>query len=108
MSADPYAKLRMAAWRDALRVLAIQAIALATTATAGLFVSPKVALGVLIGGAIGLIGNAYLAVALLGKPLLTGKYGDVRVGWMIKVFLTLSLLWVAMQAKLVPPPSLIA
>ena len=106
--ADQFANLRLAAWRDALRVLVIQAIALVLATIGGLFFSRQTALGVLVGGAIGLLGNAYLAFALLGKPLLTGKHGDVRVGWLIKVVLTLSLLWIAMQAKFAPPPSLIA
>jgi F0F1-type ATP synthase assembly protein I len=88
--------------------LVIQAIALVLATIGGVFFSRQTALGVLIGAGIGLLANAYLAVALLGKPLLTGKFGDVRVGWLIKVVLTLSLLWIAMQAKIVPPPSLIA
>ncbi len=108
MPADRFANLRLAAWRDALRVLAIQAIALVFATIAGLFFSRQTALGVLIGGAIGLLGNAYLAIVMLGKPLLTGIFGDVRVGWTIKVVVTLSLLWIAMQAKIVPPPSLVA
>lgn len=108
MHADSYANLRLAAWRDALRVLAIQAMALVIVSVSGLAWSKQVALGVLIGAAIGLLANAYLAFALLGKPLLTGKFGDVRVGWMVKVMLTIGLLWAAMQLKIAPPPSLIA
>jgi F0F1-type ATP synthase assembly protein I len=108
MSQDPYAKLRLAAWRDALRVLAIQAIALVIVAIGGLAFGKQVAVGALIGAAIGLITNAYLAFAMLGKPLFTGKFGDPRLSWMIKVVLTLSLLWAAMHLKVAPPPSLIA
>jgi len=106
--ADQFANLRLAAWRDALRLLAIQAVALVLATVAGLALSKQVALGVLIGAAIGLLANAFLAVVLVGKPLFTGRFSDVRVGWLIKVVLTLSLLWIAMQAKIVPPPSLIA
>ena len=108
MPADHFANLRLAAWRDALRVLVIQAIALVLATIVGLAFSRQTALGVLIGAASGLLANAYLAIVLLGKPLLTGKFGDVRVGWVIKVVLTLSLLWIAMQSKVAPPPALIA
>jgi len=86
----------------------MQAIALVLATIGGLFFSPQTALGVFVGAAIGLLANAYLAFALIGKPLLTGKYGDVRVGWLIKVVVTLSLMWVAMQSKVASPPSLIA
>ena len=108
MPADRFANLRLAAWRDALRVLVIQAIALVLATIVGLAFGRQTALGVLIGAAIGLLANAYLAIVLLGKPLATGKFGDVRVGWVIKVVLTLSLLWIAMQSKVAPPPALIA
>ena len=108
MPADPFANLRLAAWRDALRVLAIQAVALVLATIGGLAFSRQTALGVLIGAAIGILANAYLAVVLLGKPLLTGIFGDVRVGWLIKVVLTMSLLWVAMRTKVAPPPALVA
>jgi F0F1-type ATP synthase assembly protein I len=91
-----------------LRILAIQAVALVLVAVGGLLWSGQVALGALIGAAIGLLANAYLAFAMVGKPLLTGRFGDVRMSWLIKVVLTLSLLWIAMQANIVPPPSLIA
>jgi len=106
--ADIFANLRLAAWRDALRVLAIQAFALVIVSVIGLAWGTQIALGVLIGAAIGLLANAYLAFALLGKPLLTGKFGDVRLGWVVKVMLTIGLLWAAMQTKIAPPPSLIA
>jgi hypothetical protein len=88
--------------------LAIQAVALVLATIGGLAFSRQTALGVLIGAAIGLLANAYLAVILLGKPLLTGIFGDVRIGWLIKVVLTLSLLWVAMHTKVAPPPALVA
>ena len=65
-------------------------------------------MGVLIGSAIGLIANVYVAVALLGRPLLQGKAGSVLISWMVKVVLTLSLLWIALRAQIAPPPSLIA
>jgi hypothetical protein len=86
----------------------MQAAALVLATIGGLAFSPQTALGILIGAAIGLLANAYLAFALIGKPMLTGKFGDVRVGWLIKVVLTLSLLWIAMQSKIASPPSLIA
>jgi F0F1-type ATP synthase assembly protein I len=109
ITVDKYANLRLAAWRDALRVLAIQFAALILVATiATLGWGTRVGLGALIGAAIGLLANVYLAIAMLGKPLLSGKQGDVRLNWVIKVVLTLSLLWIAMRAKIVPPPSLIA
>jgi F0F1-type ATP synthase assembly protein I len=109
MTGDPFANLRLAAWRDALRVLGIQFGALILVAViAAVGWGTNVGLGALIGAAIGLLANAFFAVALLGKPLLTGKPGDVRVSWVIKVVLTLSLLWIAMQAKIVPPPSVVA
>lgn len=108
VNTDIYANLRLAAWRDAVRVLAIQAVALVLVTAGGLIWGRQIALGVLIGAAIGLFANAYLAIALLGKPLLTGRFGDVRVSWLIKIALSVSLLWIAMRAKIVPPPSLVA
>jgi F0F1-type ATP synthase assembly protein I len=109
MSGDIYANLRMAAWREALRVLAIQAIALVLVAAfCALVWGKSFGLGALIGAGIGLLANVYLAIALLGKPLLSGKPSNVLVSWLVKVVLTLSLLWIAMRAKIVPPPSLIA
>jgi len=109
MSADIYANLRMAAWRDALRVLAVQAAALVVVAVVGAVIWDKqVGLGALIGAGIGLLANVYLAVALLGKPLLSGKPGSVLLSWLIRVGLTLSLLIIAMRANVAPPLSLIA
>ena len=109
MSADVYANMRMASWREALRVLAIQFAALVlVTVVAIVCWNAKAGLGALIGAGIVLIANAYFAIALLGKPLLTGVFGDVRVSWTIKVGITLGLLWVAMRANIVHPASLIA
>ena len=105
---DRFAKLRQVAWRDAMRVLGLQAAALVLATLAGLFWGKHIALGVLIGAAIGLLANAYLAFALLGKPLLTGRFGDVRFGWFVKVMLTIGLLWLAMRTRIAPPPAFIA
>jgi F0F1-type ATP synthase assembly protein I len=108
MSGDIYANLRLAAWREALRVLAIQAAAMVVVAlVCAMIWGARVGLGALIGAGIGLLANAYLAIALLGKPLLRQKAGNVQLNWLIKVVLTLSLLWIAMRSKIVPPPSLI-
>jgi F0F1-type ATP synthase assembly protein I len=109
MNADIYANLRLAAWRDALRVLFIQLMALvivSVVAAVGWGIKPG--LGALIGAGIGLIANAYFAVALLWKPLLTGVFGDVRMTWSIKVALTLALMWIAMRANIAPPPAIVA
>ena len=107
MHADIYANLRLAAWRDALRVLAIQSVSLVImSAATTLGWGVQAGLGVLIGAGIGLFANAYLAVVLLGRPLLQGRPADVMLSWLIKVVLTLSLLWVAMRAHIVPPLSL--
>jgi len=109
MSADIYANLRMAAWREALGVLALQALALVIVALVCTLVWGKqVGLGVLIGAGIGLLANVYLAIALLGKPLLLGRPSSVLVSWLIRVGLTLSLLIVAMRTNFVPPLSMIA
>jgi F0F1-type ATP synthase assembly protein I len=109
MSADVYANMRVAAWRDALRVLAVQAAAVIVVAGLGSAIwGWRTGLGALIGAAIGLLANAYLAVALLGKPLLSGKPSSVVISWLIRVGLTLSLLIIAMRANFVPPLSLIA
>jgi len=109
MSQDPYAKLRLAAWRDALRVLAIQALAMTLVGLMGWMAwDERVGLGALIGAAIGLFANVYSAIALLGKPLAQQQAGGVLVSWLVRVGLTVSLLIVAMRAKFVPPLSLIA
>lgn len=109
MSADTFANLRLAAWRDALRVLIAQFAALAILwLAAALGWGVKAGLGALIGAGIGLLANAYLAFALVGRSVLTGKPGNVILSWLIKVALTLSLLWIAMRVKIVPPLSLIA
>lgn len=109
MTTDPYANLRLAAWRDALKVLAVQLIAmLIAAAIAAIAGNANFGLGVLIGAGIGILSNAYLAVALLGKPLLTGKPGNVLFSWLIRVGLTVSLLFIVMRAGFVPPASLIA
>jgi len=109
MGADIYANLRLAAWRQALRVLAIQSAALVIITLIGVLIwNLQVGLGALAGAGIGLLANVYLAVALLGKPLLSGKPSNVLVSWLVKVVLTLSLLWIAMRANFAPPPSLIA
>ena len=105
---DRFANLRRAAWRDALRVLTIQLVALVLASGLALIWGPQVALGVLVGALVGFIANVYLAFAMLGKPLLVGRFGDVRVSWFIKVVLTLSLLAIAMRAKIAPPPALVA
>jgi Ca2+/H+ antiporter len=108
MTADMYANLRLAAWRDALKVLAAQALAMVTVAAvAWLGWDRSAALGVFIGAAIGLIANVYLALALLGKPLLSGKPGSVIVSWLIRVGLTVGLLIIAMRAQVAPPLALI-
>jgi hypothetical protein len=109
MSVDPYAKMRVAAWREAVRVLLIQSMAILLIATTTMVaLSGRAGLGVLLGGGIGLIANVYLAISLLGKPLLTQQASNILVSWLVKVVMTLSLLWIAMSAKIVPPLSLIA
>jgi hypothetical protein len=109
MSADIYANLRKAAWREALKVLAIQAAAvLLIFAVSTLIWGRQVGLGAVVGAGIGLTANVYLAIALLGKPLLSGKPSNMVVNWLIRVGLTLSLLIFAMRANLGPPLSLIA
>lgn len=108
MSADRFANLRGAAWRDALRVLAIQALAAAVVflaATVGW--NARVGFGALIGAGIGLLANAYLALALLGKPLLTGKPSSILLSWLVRAGLTAGLLLIVLRMKRVPPISLI-
>jgi hypothetical protein len=109
MSADIYANLRQAAWRDALQVLAIQAAAvLLVFVVSTLIWGRQIGLGAVMGAGIGLTANVYLAIALLGKPLLSGKPSNMVLNWLIRVGLTLSLLIFAMRANLGPPLSLIA
>jgi len=108
MSQDPYAKLRLAAWRDALRVLAIQALAMLLIGiVCALIWGRLAALGAAIGAGIGLIANVYSAIALLGKPLARQQASGVLVSWLVRVGLIVSLLIIAMRMKVVPPLSLI-
>jgi F0F1-type ATP synthase assembly protein I len=106
MSVDIYANLRMAGWREALRLLAVQFAGLVIVAlVAMLGWGARAGLGAVMGATIGLLANVYLAVALLGKPLLMT---NVLLTWFVKVTLTLSLLWIALRANFVPPLSLLA
>jgi hypothetical protein len=108
MNADIFANLRLAAWRDALRVLAVQLAAFvigSAIATVGWGVSAG--LGVLIGAGIGLLANAYTAIALLGRPLARQQAGGVLIGWLVRVGLIVSLTLIAMRAQIVPPLALI-
>jgi len=107
--ADIFANLRLAAWRDALRVLGVQlaALVMATAVTAAVF-GRDAGIGTLIGAAIALLANAYLAVAMLGKPLLTGKPGSVMLSWLIKAGLIVGLVTIALKLRIAPPLALIA
>lgn len=109
MHADIFANLRLAAWRDALRVLGVQlaALVMATAVTAAVF-GRDAGIGTLIGAAIALLANAYLAVAMLGKPLLTGKPGSVMLSWLIKAGLIVGLVTIALKLRIAPPLALIA
>ena len=89
-------------------MLVLQAAALVVVTSAGLLWSKAHAIGALIGAAIGLVANAYMAISMLGKPMLTGVFSDVRVSWTIKVVMTVALLWVAMRANVSPPPAIVA
>jgi ATP synthase I chain len=108
MNVDKYANLRLAAWRDALQVLAFQFAASIAAAIIGMFGwNPKVGLGALIGAGIGLIANVYLAVAMLGKPLARQQPGSVMINWLVRVGLILSLVIIVMRANFVPPLAVI-
>lgn len=109
MHADSYANLRLAAWRDALRVLGLQfaALMLATLGAAAIF-GLQAGVGTMIGAAIALLANAYLAIAMLGKPLLTGKPGSVVLSWLIKAGLIIGLTTIALKLRFAPPLALIA
>lgn len=66
------------------------------------------ALSALIGAAIGLLANAYLAFATVGKLLLTGKPSNMWLSWLIRVALVVSLVLIAMRSTWVVPASLVA
>jgi hypothetical protein len=101
--------LRLAAWRDALRVLAAQFAALVVTALgAAAIFGWQAGLGAMIGASIALLANAYLAIAMLGKPLLTGKPGSMMLNWLVKAGLIIGLVTIALKLRIAPPLALIA
>lgn len=108
MSADIYANMRLTAWREALRVFAIQTVVvLVVVAISAVIWGRQSGLGMLIGAAIALLANAYLVISLLLRPMPL-KIGSVMFSWLVRVVLFVGLLWIAMRAKIVPPLSLIA
>lgn len=101
--------MRLAAWRDALRVLAAQFAALVVAAlVAAAIFGWQAGLGVTIGASIALLANAYLAIAMLGKPLLTGKPGSMMLNWLVKAGLIIGLVTIALKLRIAPPLALIA
>jgi ATP synthase protein I len=108
MSASILAAVR----RQALQVLLWQV--LSVTVLAGLCLAAKglkEALSVLAGGGVGVVATAYMAFALLKQNEHAGATRvavSFFVGWVIKVVLTIALLWIAFRSKTMSPPLLIA
>ena len=112
VNADIFANLRLAAWRDAIKVLALQLAALvivSVVATVGW--DAKTGWSVAAGGGVGMMSAAYMAFALLrsntGTSARRAAVGFF-VGWAIKTVMTIALLWMAFRSKAFSPPALLA
>jgi F0F1-type ATP synthase assembly protein I len=93
--------------RESLRILAWQMgwVVACALAGAALFDS-KVALAVLVGGAIGSIWTIYMAMTLFKHSLTHGvrmSAASFVVAWVVKLALTVSLLVIAFRSKVFEP-----
>jgi F0F1-type ATP synthase assembly protein I len=108
MSASILAAVR----RQALQVLLWQALLMLVLAGICLAAwGAKAALSVSVGGGIGVIATAFMAFALLRQSTdATANRIAISffVGWVVKVFLTVALLSIAMRSKSMSPPLLLA
>lgn len=71
---------------------------------------PRMGAGVLVGGAIGMVPTAYIAVVLLRNALTRGAHVGVHsifMGWVIKNALTISLLIIAFRSRAFAAPALL-
>ena len=98
--------------RQALQVLLWQALSVLGLAAVSLALwGAKTGLSVLVGGGVGIISTAYMAFALLraGPDVSATRIviGFV-VGWVIKVFLTIALLWIVLRSNAFAPLAVIA
>jgi F0F1-type ATP synthase assembly protein I len=93
--------------REALRILAWQVGWIVVIALVGAFAWRwNVALSILIGGGIGSIWTVYMALTLFKHSVLHGaRMSPVSflLAWVIKLGLTISLLFIALRSKLFAP-----
>ena len=98
--------------RQALQIMLWQALSVLGAAALSLALwGAKHGLSVLVGGGVGVVSTAYMAFALLrqsadasAKRIAIGFF----VGWVMKVLVTIALLWAVFRSKTFAPPSLVA
>jgi len=99
--------------RQALQIIGWQALGLLVMVLVATFwqggfstASMAGALGVLVGGAIGMAGTSYLLVVLIKRRLQPARPASVLTlfgSWLLKVMLTIALLALAMRSKVLAP-----
>lgn len=98
--------------RQALQMTLWQALsALALAVMCCVLWGAKSGWSVLTGGGIGIVSTGYMAFALL-RQRVDASAAQVAlsffVGWVIKILLTIGLLWLAFRSQVMAPLSLIA
>lgn len=98
--------------RESLRILAWQVgWIVACALVAAVLFDSKVALAVMVGGAIGSIWTIYMAVTLFKHSLTHGvrmSAASFVVAWIVKLVLTISLLVIAFRSKVFEPFGLLS
>jgi ATP synthase protein I len=98
--------------RQALHIMLLQALAVLALAALSLALwGVRSGLSILVGGGVGIVSTAYMAFALLrssantsAKRIAIGFF----VGWVIKVLMTVALLWIVFRSKAFEPLSIVA
>jgi F0F1-type ATP synthase assembly protein I len=98
--------------RQAMQIMLWQALSVFALAALTLALwGVKNGLSVLVGGGVGLVSTAIMALALL-RPGADASAHRIAVGffvgWLIKAFLTIALLWAVFRSQMFAPLALIA
>jgi ATP synthase protein I len=98
--------------RHALQILMWQALTVAVVAVLAFVLwNARMAWSVLVGGGVGVVSTAYMAFALLRQNAQASAQrvaASFFVGWVIKVLLTIALLWIVFRSKAFAPLALLA
>jgi len=106
------ASILAASRRQALQIMLWQALSVLGLAAIGLALwGVKHSLSVLVGGGVGVLSTAMMALALL-RPGADASAQRIAVGffvgWAVKTFLTIALLWAVFRSQMFAPLALIA